>query len=279
MSTLPQKRVLGESRTRQNLPPSPSSAKKRKTDIFSSSPARPRLPPSSQNGPGSKMASSQPKSAFESEVLEKLTQDMTDLKKNSAEKDQAWDRPPLENFNPEKDDLCFQSIEIEEGTLSGGRPTVKLFGVNDKGNSVMLHVTDFKHYLFVAAPVSFQPSDLMPYKVFLESQIAQHQPAIHSTNLCMRENILGFQGNKKVPFIKITATDPKFISKIRATIESGDGNWKGMWKGAEGGIKTFDNIQYVMRFMVDCKVRKRKGLATFPVSFLLTYCSFKACPG
>lgn len=250
-TALPQKRVLGES-TRQNIPSTPGSAKKRKTDIFSSSPAGRFL--SSQHNVHSKLGSSQPKSAFESEVLEKLSQDISELKKNNTEKDQSWDRPPVPSFDTQKDNLCFQAIELEEGTLHGGRATVKLFGVSEEGNSIMLHVTDFKHYLYVAAPPNFQPQDCPAYKAFLETQIAQHQPAIHSVAVAYRENMYGFQGNTSSPYLKITVTDPKFINKVRSTIEGGNGNWKGMWKGVDGGIMTFDNIQYIIRFMVDCKV-------------------------
>ena len=258
-SVLPQKRVLGESRSRQNVPPStPSSVKKRKTDTFpTSSPlAQAASFRSSQNdGKSNKLASSQPKSAFESEVLEKLSQEISTAKQNNTERDQSWDRPPVEDFEPSRDSLCFQSIEAEEGTLHGGKTTVKLFGVNDKGNSVMLHVTDFKHYLYVAAPVAFQPQDCVAYKAFLETQVAQHQPVIHSVALAMREDIYGFRGNEQNPFLKVTVTDPKFIPRVRSTIEGGNANWKGLWKGVDGGIRTYDNIQYVLRFMVDCKVR------------------------
>ncbi|KAH7152374.1 DNA polymerase family B-domain-containing protein [Dactylonectria estremocensis] len=251
---LPQKRVLGESLTRQNIPSAPSSAKKRKVESFSSSPA-PRFN-SSQNNPRSKLASSQPKSTFELEVLEKLSQDISEAKRNNTEKDQAWARPPVVDFVPERDSLCFQSIEAEEGTLHGGRATVKLFGVNDVGNSIMLHVTDFKHYLYLAAPVGFQPKDCPAYKAYLETQTAQHQPAIHDVTLAMRESIYGFQGNVAKPYIKVTVTDPKFIAKVRATIQNGFANWKGMWKLREKEeIETYDNIQYVLRFMVDCKVQ------------------------
>ena len=253
-TVLPQKRVLGESRSRQNVPPStPSSVKKRKTDTFPTSSPLSGLR-SSQNDPRSKLASSQPKSAFESEVLEKLSQDISNAKQNNTEKDQMWDRPPVEDFVPERDSLCFQSIEAEEGTLHGGKATVKLFGVNDKGNSIMLHVTDFKHYLYVPAPISFQPQDCPAYKAYLETQVAQHQPVIHSVALAMREDIHGFRGNEANPFLKVTVTDPKFIARVRSTIEGGNANWKGMWKGVDGGIRTYDNIQYVLRFMVDCKV-------------------------
>ncbi|KFY30776.1 hypothetical protein V493_01672 [Pseudogymnoascus sp. VKM F-4281 (FW-2241)] len=248
---LPQKRVFGEaSSARRNIDSSPASMKKRKLEGAETPISRLK---SSQNGPKGKPGSSQP-SHFESEVLEKLTQDMTGLKNKNSEKDQQWDRPALTDFNAETDSLIFQQIEAEEGTLHGGKATVKLFGVSETGHSVMLHVTDFLHYLYVAAPVSFVRTDCENFKVFLESQVAQHQPAIHSVQIVMRENLYGFQGNQQSPYLKITVTDPKFINRVRTTIEGGNANWKGMWKGADGGILTFDSLQYVLRFMVDTKM-------------------------
>jgi len=110
------------------------------------------------------------------------------------------------------------------------------------------------HYLYVAAPVSFAPNDCEPFKAYLETQIAQHQPAIHSVQMVMRENLFGFQGNQKSPYLKVTVTDPKFINKLRTSIEGGNANYKGLWKAAEGGILTFDSIQYPLRFMIDTKV-------------------------
>ena len=129
------KRVLGDStkahRNLNNALPSPKSAKRRKLD-HGSSPSKLKL---SQNGPSTKFGSSQPKSQFEEEVLEKLTQDVGGLKKKNAEKDQQWERPELDDFDENKDTLCFQQIEIEEGTLHGGRPALKLFGVTEVGRS------------------------------------------------------------------------------------------------------------------------------------------------
>lgn len=83
------------------------------------------------------MGSSQP-SKFESEVLEKLTQDMSGLRKNNLEKDQQWDRPPLGDFDAQVDPICFQQIEAEEGALHGGKATVKLFGVTEVGSAAWL---------------------------------------------------------------------------------------------------------------------------------------------
>lgn len=251
-SILPQKRVLGETRTRQNIPSTPTSVKKRKTDIFSSSPAG-QLP-SSQNGLRGKLGSSQPKSAFESDVLEKLSQDISDLKQTNTEKDQKWERPALNDFVPQRDSLCFQSIEAEKGTLDDGRATVKLYGVTQEGYSAMLHVTDFKHYLYVAAPVLFQPSDCSTYRSFLEVAVAENRTAIHSVELVTRQSIYGYQGDSLNPYIKITVTDPRYVFSVRRAFKEGKANWKGMWK-VGGDVVTYDNIDYVLRFMVDCHVR------------------------
>ena len=127
------KRVLADSsKAVQNgvTVKSPQSAKKRKlnnvTPSFSSSQAGP-------NGAKAKYGSSQPKSQFESEVLEKMTQDIHGLKQTNAEKDQQWQRPGLDDFDEQRHSLCFQQIECEEGTLHGGKATLKLFGVTEVG--------------------------------------------------------------------------------------------------------------------------------------------------
>ena len=121
----------------------------------------------------------------------------------------------------------------------------------------MLHVTDFMHYLYVAAPVMFKPEDCAGFKNYLETELGQYQPAIHSVQMVMRENLYGFQGNQKSPYLKITVTDPRHINRLRSTIENGGVNYKQLWKGASAdGIMTFDNIQYVLRFMIDTGVSR-----------------------
>ncbi|KAF2156939.1 DNA polymerase delta catalytic subunit [Myriangium duriaei CBS 260.36] len=241
---VPSKRVLQDaSKSRYNAQATTPS-KKRKLDYNGKG----------NNGVKGHLGSSQPKSQFEEEVLEKLTQDMSGLKQKNSEKDQQWARPSLDGFNERTDKICFQSIDVEEGTLNGGKTTVKMFGVTESGNSVLLHVTDFLHYLYLAAPTSFLPSDCEPFKAYLETQLAQHQPAISSVQMVKRENLFGFQGNQKSPYLKVTVTDPKFINRVRTTIESCNANYKGLWKGAEGGVITFDNIQYILRFMIDTSI-------------------------
>lgn len=137
---VPSKRILGEATNRRNIVLSPASTKKRKLDTAN--------PPvvsfkSWQNGAKTKLGSSQP-SQFESEVLVKMTQDMAGLKRSNLEKDQQWERPSLGDFDPQKDNLSFQSIECEEGTLHNGRATVKLFGVTE-----VCHEEELRDQLFI----------------------------------------------------------------------------------------------------------------------------------
>lgn len=254
---IPQKRVLADStNTRQNVTSTPP--KKRKVDALPSSPAIQRLSASQRDR--TKLSSSQPKSTFESDVLEKLSQDISELKQNNAEKDQSWARPPVPALDPEMEPLIFQSIEAEEGYLSGGRSTVKLFGVTEQGNSVMLHVADFKHYLYVPAPISFQPSHCKGYKTWLESSLGISQASIiHSVEMVMRMDMYEYQGNVDSPFLKITVTDPRNIARLRTHMQKGNGNWQRMWGDCED-IRTYDNIPYLLRFMVDTQVSSKAVL-------------------
>lgn len=119
----PAKRALKDAtNTAQHLATQLPSAKKRKLDRASSGI---RAPWGDENA-----LSSQPKSQFE-EQLEKLTPNISNLKSSNAEQDQKWQRPPLDDFDPASDKLCFQQIEAEEGTLSGNQQTVRLFGVTE----------------------------------------------------------------------------------------------------------------------------------------------------
>lgn len=132
------KRVLIDTTNTHNALKSPPSAKKRKLNGNGPNVAF----PSSQTGPNgfrSKLGSSQAKSQFETEVLEKMTQDISGLKESNSEKDQQWDRPSLDDFDPKRDALCFQQIEIEEGSLHGGSTALKLFGVSEVRGPRLIH--------------------------------------------------------------------------------------------------------------------------------------------
>ncbi|KAJ5611815.1 DNA polymerase delta catalytic subunit [Penicillium herquei] len=247
-----QKRVLVDTtHNSRNDPTSPTALKKRKLDNEPSSQLKAPAKSFQRKGFGS----TQPqKSQFESEVLEKLTQDIGDLKENNAEKDQQWERPTLGQWDPEEENICFQQIDAEEGRLfREDVMAVRLFGVTEAGQSVLLHVTGFQHYLYIAAPAGFTKEDCNPYRAFLESKLAQHGRVIEFVEVTLRENIYGFQGNQKSWYLKITVADPKHIAKVRKALEDGGSsmNYKGLWGSMDSGLITFDSIQYLLRFMID----------------------------
>jgi DNA polymerase delta subunit 1 len=59
---------------------------------------------------------------------------------------------------------AFQQIEIEEAYEPKHGPSLRLFGVNQNGNSVLAHVHGFKPYFYIAAPSGFLNKDLEPLK-------------------------------------------------------------------------------------------------------------------
>ncbi|KAJ5083557.1 DNA polymerase delta catalytic subunit [Penicillium angulare] len=249
---MPQKRVLVDTTNNaRNGVTSPTALKKQKLDDGTSNDLK--VPSQSFQRKG--FGASQPqKSRFEAEVLEKLSQDIGELKENNAEKDQQWERPPLPQWDPMEENICFQQIDAEEGRLNSGETmAVRLFGVTEAGQSVLLHVTGFKHYLYIPAPIGFTPEDCNPYRAFLDMRLGLALGAIESVGVHLRENIYGFQGNEKSWYLKITVSDPKFIAPVRRQLETGASqlNYKGLWGNLDGGLKTFDNIQYLLRFMID----------------------------
>lgn len=125
----PQKRILGDATSNPRSSLNTSAAiKKRKLEVEASVKANTQ----SQNGLRKVPGSSQPqKSQFEEEVLEKLTQDITGLKGSNSERDQQWERPALGDFDPSKENICFQQIDAEEGTIMGGKTAIRLFGVTE----------------------------------------------------------------------------------------------------------------------------------------------------
>lgn len=62
----------------------------------------------------------------------------------------------------------------------------------------------------------------------------------------------GYRGDEKVPFIKITCSDPKNLPKVKGAFERGQIDFNGLFPPE---IMTYEsNIAYTLRFMVDTKV-------------------------
>jgi len=68
----------------------------------------------------------------------------------------------------------------------------------------------------------------------------------------MKENLWGYNGNQKTPFLKIILNDPKMLARARSVFEQGEVQFLDMFNGP---TLTFEsNIAFLLRFMIDTKV-------------------------
>lgn len=70
-------------------------------------------------------------------------------------------RPPAPKINSKKDNLVFMQLDLDYCTAEppsylnmGSNETtiVRMFGVTQDGNSVMVHIYNFRPYFYVRAP-------------------------------------------------------------------------------------------------------------------------------
>jgi DNA polymerase delta subunit 1 len=71
----------------------------------------------------------------------------------------------------------------------------------------------------------------------------------------MRENIWGYNGAQKTPFLKIVLNDPKNVPRVRSAFEQSEVQFLDMF---DGPTLTFEsNIAFLLRFMIDTSVPPR----------------------
>lgn len=180
-----------------------------------------------------------------------------------------WSRPDPPALNAQQDALIFQQIDIEHyigqplhgmpGSQIGPIPIMRMFGVTMEGNSVCCNVHGFTPYLYISAPRDFAKSDCAPFKEALNRSVLndmrsnkeQLQEAILEVNIIERQSMVGYLGDEKTLFIKITAALPRLLAAIKRLLEK------------EAMYPKFDfqdcrayenNIDFDIRFMVDTNV-------------------------
>ncbi|KAI9138914.1 DNA polymerase family B-domain-containing protein [Paraphysoderma sedebokerense] len=173
-----------------------------------------------------------------------------------------WPRPQLPEINPKEYPIIFQQIEADEAIESRvdgmssppnlyNVPTVRFFGVTQEGYSVCAHVHGFHPYIFVPVPVGFNPSSVNMFKEALE-QSPNPEPAVLHVEWTMKESLMYFHGNTKVPFYKIYFTLPKYVAVARRVLEIGRVHLPG--HGPMATTTYESNLAYLLRFMIDLKV-------------------------
>lgn len=80
--------------------------------------------------------------------------------------------------------------------------------------------------------------------------------SIHSVEIVLKQSLYGYRGDMKSPFVKVTVYDPRDISKAKNKVESGV-SIPGFDRPCRAETTFESNLAYLLRFMIDCKVRNR----------------------
>ncbi|KAI0060994.1 hypothetical protein BV25DRAFT_1870956 [Artomyces pyxidatus] len=154
-----------------------------------------------------------------------------------------WSRPTLPPINEAKDSIIFQQIDVDVSSdATTGGVKLLMFGVTQEGHSVMVHVTNFMPYFYVAVPRGFSQDDLPAFQEYLHG--ITH--AIHDIEFVNKRSLWGYRGDDFALFFKITVTEPRSVPR------NGECIFRELFSGP---VNTFEsNIVYVLRFMIDTKV-------------------------
>lgn len=213
-------------------------------------------------------------SQFEAELAQMEFEDINDdaLVGDGPEtqfSNSRWCRPAPPPLDPLTDTLTFQQIEIDHyigaplpgmpGCQMPPAPIMRMYGVTSDGNSVCCHVHGFAPYLYVAAPRGFSQNHLGPFKEALDKCVLKDMrsnrenvlEAVIDVSIVERQSIMGYHGEDKFQFIKITVTLPRLVSAVKRLLEK-----EIVYPEMDfQDCRTYEsNIDFDIRFMVDKKV-------------------------
>ncbi|KAK6460337.1 DNA polymerase delta catalytic subunit [Scheffersomyces coipomensis] len=183
-------------------------------------------------------------SEFERELLN-MTESAKEL---GSEEDQNWSRPRIPaGFSSDTYDISFQQLDAEE-YYSGDDTYARFFGVTEEGYSVLCNVTGFVHYFYVPVPKGFvQNQHLARFTSYLK----ENYDGVKDVGIKLKESIWGFNNNIKTQFFQVYVNNTKNITKIRGAFERGEVRFENLFPPQS---VSFDNINYVLRLMIDCKI-------------------------
>ncbi|PWA33263.1 hypothetical protein CCH79_00013575 [Gambusia affinis] len=187
----------------------------------------------------------------------------------SADLNPRWRRPPAPSLDPSSDTLVFQQIDLDyylggsiagmPGQTQGKVPIIRMFGVTDNGNSVCCHVHGFAPYFYVPAPSGFTSNYLSEFKAELNSVVLKDMRSnkdnisitVLAVDICRKESIYGYHGQRSLDFLRITMAMPRLIAPAKRLLEQG-------FKFGPFPIQSYQayeaNIDFEIRFMVDSDV-------------------------
>lgn len=170
----------------------------------------------------------------------------------------AYKRPNLSNTGGS---VVFQLISIDyhitsaveglPGILNGQVPVIRLYGVNENGNSVHVNVHGFLPYLIIRSPDGFDEDDCVPFMEALQKEMSVNKDSqdeiVIRVDIIKGRSIQGYSDGPDEDFIRVTVRKPMNIPPLRQMLEDGITIQNLFFK-----FNTFEsNILFPLRFMIN----------------------------
>lgn len=139
-------------------------------------------------------------------------------------------------------------------------PIIRLYGVNQVGNSVLAHIHGFTPYFYCNAPPGFTSADCGKFRAALEhrlqSERRSQREVVNEIVLAVElvpnlQSLLGYHFETTTSFLKIYMAMPNFVPTAKGILERG--------LAVPGlntrGFQCYEaNVPFVLRFMIDTQV-------------------------
>jgi len=175
--------------------------------------------------------------------------------------------------------LVFMQTDVDYYTSKGASELlqtaiVRLFGVTENQNSVLVHVHDFVSYFWIECPAELNPSpdNLEQLKAALNARCqtisnVNNKYAIVKIECAIKENIRSFKknGDSRTPHLKIFTRRPNYVASLRRFFEKGI-----CVDNISFSTLTFEsNMPFALRFMIDTKMGGMSWLRLEPGKFTI----------
>lgn len=196
-----------------------------------------------------------------------------ELALESTVKKQVWARPALERaVNPATDDVAFQWVDIDmyvgkplprhpiqgravPGSRKGPVPVIRMFGITEKGHSLMVHVHGVTPYFYCDAPEGFKEEDCGRFREALDRVVKGRQRGGDNVQTCVvavvamkKQSILGFHNGEYKTFLQVLVALPSLVPTARAVLTD---QFTCPGYSPMKYITYESNVPFVLRYMVD----------------------------
>lgn len=112
--------------------------------------------------------------------------------------------------------LSFNPYDSITGPNEDNKFIVQMFGINSKGETASILVTDYKPYFYVKIPDDWEESDRLAFMEQIKCDIdAKYVGDVYGSNFINMKKLYGFDGGKKHLFLKIDFTSEIAFKKVK----------------------------------------------------------------